>query len=251
MGAVAVDLSVVVPVYNEAGTIETLVRDVERDVVPRFAHVEMIVVDDASTDGTAAILDRLAAERPWLEVQRAERNAGHGPSVMWGLRRAGAEWIFQIDSDGQFVVAEFTRLWERRDEADLVLGVRVERHDPAHRLLLTRAVRFATSVLAGRAIEDVNTPFRLVRRSLWTELEALIPPDTLAPNVVVTLGAARHGARTVAVPVTHLPRQAGTSTLRPFRLLRFSLRGLRQLVAFRLRLTRSSAPASMPARRPG
>jgi glycosyltransferase involved in cell wall biosynthesis len=67
-----VDLSVVVPVFNEAGSIETLVRDFERELVPRFDRVEVIVVDDASTDETPAILERLAAERPWLDVQRAE-----------------------------------------------------------------------------------------------------------------------------------------------------------------------------------
>ena len=180
-----------VPVYNESGSIETLVRDLERELVPRFDRVEVIVVDDASTDETPAILDRLAGERPWLDVEHAERNAGHGASVMRGLKRASAEWIFQIDSDGQFVVAEFPLLWEQRHEADLVLGVRAQRHDPTHRLLLTRAVRLASSLLAGRRIQDVNTPFRLLRRSLWTELEPHIEPGTLAPNILVTLGRRR------------------------------------------------------------
>jgi dolichol-phosphate mannosyltransferase len=246
VGAVA-DLSVVVPVYNEAGSIETLVRDFERELVPLLDSVEVIVVDDASTDETPQILARLAAERPWLDVQHAERNGGHGASVMRGLRRASAEWIFQIDSDGQFVVAEFPLLWERRSDADLVLGVRAERHDPTHRLLLTRVVRLAASLLAGRRIRDVNTPFRLLRRSLWSELEPQIAPDTLAPNILVTLGAAVRGRRMVSVPVTHLARERGTSTLRALRLVRFSLRGLGQLVAFRYRLARSPASDGVPA----
>jgi dolichol-phosphate mannosyltransferase len=244
-----VDLSVVVPVYNEAGTIEALVGDLGREIVPLVQRVEVIVVDDASTDDTPAILDRLAAERPWLDVQHAERNGGHGPSVRRGLERASADWIFQLDSDGQFVVGEFPRLWERRNDADLVLGVRSERQDPTHRLLLTRAVRLAVSLLAGRGIRDVNTPFRLLRRSLWTGLEPLVPPDTLAPNIHVALGAAVLGARTVDVPVTHLPRQGGTSTLRALRLLRFSLRGLGQLVAFRFRVGRAPASANVLAGR--
>jgi glycosyltransferase involved in cell wall biosynthesis len=242
-----VDLSVVVPVYNEAGSVETLVDDFERELVPRFERVEVIVVDDASTDETPQILDRLAAERPWLDVQRAERNAGHGPAVMRGLRRARAEWIFQIDSDGQFVVGEFPRLWDRRDDADLVLGVRAERNDPRHRLLLTRAVRVAASLLAGRRIRDVNTPFRLVRRSVWVELEPLMGPDTRAPNILVTLGTAVRGRRIVDVPVTHLAREGGTSTLRTLRLVRFSLRGLGQLIGFRYRLARAPAAAKLPA----
>ena len=238
-----VDLSVVVPVYNESGSIEALVRDLEREVVPLFDRVEVIVVDDASTDETATILDRLAGERPWLDVQHAERNGGHGSSVMSGLQRASAEWIFQIDSDAQFVVAEFPLLWERRHDADLVLGVRTERHDPAHRLLLTRVVRLAASLLAGRRIRDVNTPFRLLRRSLWTTLEPEIPPGTLAPNILVTLGAVVRRRRIAFVPVTHLARERGTSTLKALRLVRFSMRGLGQLVAFRYRLARAPEPA--------
>ena len=240
------DLSVVVPVYNEAGSIEALVRDFERELVPRFERLEVIVVDDASTDETSTILEGLAQDRSWLDVQRAEQNAGHGAAVMRGLRRARAEWIFQIDSDGQFVVGEFPRLWAERTDADLVLGVRAQRNDPTHRLLLTRAVRLAASVLAGRRIRDVNTPFRLLRRSLWLELEPLVPSDTLAPNILVTLGAAVRGRRIVNVPVTHLPREGGTSTLRALRLLRFSLRGLGQLLGFRYRLAQAPAAAELP-----
>jgi dolichol-phosphate mannosyltransferase len=240
------DLSVVMPVYNEAAVIETLVEDLERELLPLVEELEVIVVDDASTDDTPSILGRLARDRPWLNVHRAEQNAGHGPSVIRGLGLARAEWVFQIDSDGQFVVGEFPLLWSRRHECDLALGVRARRHDPVHRLLLSRAVRFATSLLAGRRVRDANTPFRLLRRAVWADLEAFMGPTTLAPNVFVTLGAAVRGWRIAEIPVSHLPRERGTSSLRALRLVRFSLRGLGQLVAFRYRLGRAPAPAQLP-----
>jgi glycosyltransferase involved in cell wall biosynthesis len=244
------DLSVVVPVYNEAGGIEALVEDLGRELTPRAENLEVIVVDDASTDETPRILERLARERPWLRVERPERNAGHGPAVVRGLRLARAEWVFQIDSDGQFVVAEFARLWDRRDSADLVLGVRTQRNDPLHRLLLSRTVRIATSLLAGRRIRDANTPFRLLRRAVWTDLEGLIGPEALAPNILVTLGAAVRGWRIADVPVTHLPRERGVSSLRALRLVRFSLRGLGQLVGYRYRLARAPARVRVSAEGP-
>src|SRR4029079_9751378 len=84
-----------------------------------------------------------------------------------------------------------------------------------------------------RHIRDVNTPFRLMRRTLWEDLQRFIEPGTLAPNILVTLGAAVRGLKTINVPVTHLAREQGTSTLRQLRLLKFSLRGLRQLLVFR------------------
>jgi dolichol-phosphate mannosyltransferase len=241
------NLSAVVPVYNEAETIEALVQDLGDVLLPAVDRFEAIVVDDASTDETPRILERLAQDRPWLQVHRAPQNAGHGAAVLRGLEAAQGEWIFQIDSDGQFVVAEFPRLWERRAEGDLLLGVRASRHDPLHRLVLTRAVRLTASLLAGRHIRDVNTPFRLMRRTLWEDLQRFIEPGTLAPNILVTLGAAVRGWKTINVPVTHLAREQGTSTLRQLRLLKFSLRGLRQLLVFRRRLMGAPARSKSPA----
>jgi glycosyltransferase involved in cell wall biosynthesis len=234
------DLSVVVPAYNEAGSIERLVRDLARDVVPLAPDVEVIVVDDVSTDETPLILDRLAQELPWLHVHRPAQNGGHGRAVIRGLDLARADWVFQIDSDGQFVVADLARLWTRRDECDVALGVRTERRDPAHRLVLSFLVAIATSVLAGRRLTDANTPFRLVRRDVWADLRPLVADETAAPNIFVTVGASVRGWRMVEVPVTHLPRDTGTVSLRALKLIGFSARGLAELVRFRAALARAA-----------
>jgi len=240
-------VSVVVPVYNEEGVIAILVRDLEETLPTLARDYEAVIVDDASTDETPGILDDLAGTRPWLCVHHSEQNGGHGASVMRGLDLATGDWILQIDSDGQFAVSEFERLWQRRDECDVALGVRAERSDPRHRLLLTRAVQLAASLLAGRRIRDVNTPFRLVRASVWQDCRAFMAPDTLAPNVLVTLGAVVRGWQVVEVPVTHLARERSTSTLRHLRLIRFSVRGLGQLVAFRRRLAGEPGGTPIPA----
>jgi glycosyltransferase involved in cell wall biosynthesis len=245
-----VDLSVVVPAYNEEAEIEALVLDLEREVVGRYGDVEVIVVDDCSTDATPAILAALAGTRPWLTVVHAERNAGHGPSVVAGLERASGAWIFQIDSDRQFVVSELAELWRARDDADLVLGVRAKRRDPRHRLVLSVAVRIVVSGLAGRRLRDANVPFRVFRRELWLELRPLIGPETLAPSIFLVVGAVVRGRRVVEVPVTHLARAGGMSTLRAWRLVSFSLRGLRQLLAFRRELRRSRSVPGRAAEEP-
>ena len=211
-------------------------HDLERELVPVCPQLEVIVVDDASSDNSPAILSELSATRPWLQVQRLEPNVGHGPAVRHGLDRARGEWIFQLDSDGQFRVDEFPLLWERRHHADLLLGVRLERHDPRHRLLLTRVVAAAVSALAARRVQDANTPFRLMRRETWEDVRPFVDPTALAPNILIAVGAIVRGWRIVEVPVTHLPREGGTSTLRALRLLRFSLSGLFQLLAYRRRV---------------
>ena len=121
------DVSVVVPVYNEGPLVEALILNLERELPAMSSSFEVLVVDDASTDDTPQILERLARSRPWLDVLRNERNAGHGASVLRGLDAASGALILQSDSDGQFVVSEVQRLWAEREGAALVLGVRVTR----------------------------------------------------------------------------------------------------------------------------
>jgi dolichol-phosphate mannosyltransferase len=241
-------LSVVMPVYNEEAVIESLVLDLERDVVSAFSDVELIVIDDCSTDATGAILDGLARGRDWLAVEHASANAGHGPSVVRGLRHTRGEWIFQLDSDAQFEVTDFWKLWAARTGADLVLGVRVDRRDPAHRLVLSRIVSLTVSALARRRLRDPNVPFRLVRHELWEDLEPLVSRTALAPSILVALGAVARSWRVVETPVRHLPRTRGSSSLRSLRLVAFSLRGLRELIGFQRKLKRQPARVPLVAR---
>jgi glycosyltransferase involved in cell wall biosynthesis len=231
-------LSVVMPLYNEAGAIEDVLTELERAVVNCWdGPLDVTIVNDASTDGSAVMLGQLSSARPWLHVVHAEHNRGHGPSVRRALELARGDWIFQLDSDGHFDLADFWRLWEVRDRADLVLAVRVHRQDPRHRLLLTRAVRIAVAAVAGRRLADANVPFRLLRREVWEELSPLIGEDALAPSILVAVGAVRRGRRVVQVPVGHRPRTGtGPSTLRRVRLISFSLRALGELLAFRARV---------------
>ena len=232
-------LSVVIPVWNEEAVIGELLAEIDTKIAERFEQAEIIVVDDASTDSTPAILAGLGDLSGRLRVIRSDRNRGHGPSVRRGLEHASGDWILQLDSDGQFEVADFWSLWSARKDADLILGVRVHRRDPVHRLALTRVVSVVVSLLAGRRIRDANVPFRLLRRALWNDLAPVIPPDTLAPSILVTLGAVVRGFRIVETPVSHRRRERGRSSLRALRLLTFSLRGLGQLLRFRYVLLRA------------
>lgn len=238
-------LSIVVPVYNEAAVIEEVLEELARDVLVRLGDGEMIVVDDCSTDATGKILDALADSNPRIRVEHSEVNRGHGPSLRRAIELSSGDWIFHVDSDGQFVAEEFWRLWERRDRADLVLGVRRTRRDPRHRILLTKLIRAVVSALALRVVRDPNVPFKLFRRELWDELRPFVGEDALAPSIMISMGAAVRRRRLEDVEVTHLPRRYGVSTLRFWRLVKFSLRGLMQLLVFRYRLARAPAYARL------
>jgi dolichol-phosphate mannosyltransferase len=233
---VTTSLSVVLPAYNEAPGIEDVILQLEREIVSRLEGVEVIVVDDASTDETPQILDRLAMRRPWLRIENAPVTRGHGPTIFRAIESSVGEWVFQIDSDGQCVISDFWALWNYRLDAPLILGVRRPRHDPRHRIALSHVVRLVVKGLTGQRIEDPNVPFRLFRRQLWDELRTVIGADALAPSILFSAGTAVGGHSIVQVPVAHLPRPYRRSSLRSIHLIVFALRGLAQLLAFRRRL---------------
>lgn len=226
------ELVVVVPAHNEAGVIEQVVRDVVA-VVEAVAGEQgrVIVVDDASTDTTAELLDRLDATIGALTVLHLPSNVGHGPALRHGLELADAEWIGHIDSDGEIAADELAVLWEHRGSADLVLGVRRGRTDTADRRFVTASLRTLMRVLAGRPVADANTPCKLVRRELLTDALRIAPPHAFAPSILLALVAARRGARIVEVPVVARPRSHGTSWLVPTRLARGCVRSVRDAVA--------------------
>lgn len=228
-------LSVVMPVYNEEHGVAEVIADVVRHVLDTVPDSELVMVDDRSTDGTAAVLAAAAEADDRITVLTNERNSGHGPTVLRGLAASAGDWILHIDSDGQVDLAEFDRLWSRRDDADLVLGYRVARQDPLHRLVLTRFTAVLVSTLTGAWVRDGNTPYKIIRRSLFDHLSPAIPADTFAPSLLLVMGARRSGARVVEVGTTHLPRAHGASTLNIPRLAKVVGRCVAQTVAFRRR----------------
>jgi glycosyltransferase involved in cell wall biosynthesis len=212
-------LSVVMPVYNEAVVIAGVVDAVQREVLDRVDGAELIIVDDRGTDGSSAILERLAVADQRITLIRNDHNVGHGRSVRRGLDAATGEWLLQLDSDGQLDVTDFATMWARMRDADLIVGVRTDRDDPWHRLALTKAVNLLVSVLARRRVRDANAGFKLIRRSLYEHLRPSIPERTFAPSLLLVVGAYRSGARVANVGVTHRARVGGASSLHARRLV--------------------------------
>ncbi|MGH2729454.1 MAG: glycosyltransferase family 2 protein [Actinomycetota bacterium] len=231
-------LSIVMPVFNEVVIIEEVLEEVLREIAAKHSVFEIVVVDDASNDGTSEILDAIAAREDGVIVHHADVNRGHGATLRRAIEATTGEWIFHVDSDGQFVLNEFWRLWDERHEADLILGVRANRRDPFHRRVLSVAVRWVASLLAMRSLRDPNVPFKLFRQALWNDLRPFVGEEVLAPSILLSVGASLRNWRVCEVPVSHLPRQHGRSSLRPGRLLTLSLRGFVQLIRFRYRARR-------------
>lgn len=233
-------ISLVVPAFNEVDNLEAVVRAAERvlgEIVP--AH-EIVVVDDGSTDGTEALLARLAAELPALRTLRHPQNRGYGAALRSGFAASRGDWIAFVDGDGQFDPGELARLWPPPSGVDVVTGFRRRRRDPPHRVLYARLYGWLVRRVLGVRVRDVNCGLKLLSAELLRGLP-LTSTGALI-NAEVYAHAARQGRRIEEVAVEHLPRRAGRQTGgNPAVILRM----FRELLALRRRL-REPEPGATP-----
>lgn len=230
-------VSIIMPCYNEEGAIEETVRVYYKLVVDAIGGSEFIVIDDASTDNTPLILKRLQSEYPRLKVIRQPVNKGHGQALMLGYRSASKEFVFNIDSDNCFKAEEFLRIYNLKDEADLVSGYRVERKDPLARIMIGRFLKYLNLFLFGVYIKDANCPFKLIRRSVLNGLLDRVPLKAAIPSVLVSiLYVLNKDNRMIEVPVEHYPRKFNKYQGVDLNLARLCLSGLKDILTLRLNL---------------
>ena len=210
--AAAPSLSVVMPVYNEGASITAVAEEWLGELDALNTSYEFLLFDDGSRDETAARLRELAAKAPAVRVV-SQDNIGHGPTILRGYRQTRGEWVFQTDSDGEIGADGLRDLWRRRDEYDFLLGRRANREAGLTRRVITRVSRVSVGLLFGTGIQDVNTPYRLMRGGWLRETISQLPDDLFAPNVILSGLAVRQGLRVFEMPVAHNNRRHGRSSL--------------------------------------
>jgi glycosyltransferase involved in cell wall biosynthesis len=226
--APAVEISAVMPAYNEEANLEQSVGRMATALQTVARGFEIIVVDDGSQDGTAAVLERLKGAHPNLRVIRHAANRGYGAALRSGFDAARFGWIFLMDADNQFDPMEVELLLARAADADIVAGYRKHRRDPLLRRLNAWAFFTLVRLLFGKLVRDVNCAFRLTRRDL-IERMALHSEGALINTEMLVLARQLH-ARVVEVAVHHYPRRAGKQTGANIRVV---IRAFAELLAFR------------------
>lgn len=224
-------LSVVMPAYNEEDNIAGAIGDIVRHVFSVMTCSELIVVDDGSRDGTARIASSLAAADSRIKVM-SQINAGHGPALVNGIRLARGIFCLLLDSDRQIDLQDFAQTWRLGKTSDAVIGVRQQRQDPVHRLILTKSLKTALHVLFDVRAADANAPYKLVRREIALAALDSMPPSPRIPSVLLTVYFSRRAYRVIEQPVTHFPRTAGQPSLRLHRLAVFCRSALIELTRF-------------------
>jgi undecaprenyl-phosphate 4-deoxy-4-formamido-L-arabinose transferase len=212
------EISVVVTLYNEAGSLDELYRRAAAALDEIGRPWEAVFVDDGSTDGSFAQLERLHAADERVRAVRFRRNFGQHPAMHAGLVRARADIILTMDGDLQNAPEDIPKLVAAVDAgADVASGRRVARRDSWGRTLPSRLINGMLRRFTGVAVSDFGCAFNAYRREALSPMLGAIGKQKFTKALVLS-----GGASVVEVDVQHAPRQ-GSSRYSPLRLTRTAL----------------------------
>ena len=201
-----VDLSLVIPVYNERDNLETLVGEIGASLAGTGHRYEVILVDDGSSDGSGPVLDRLQAAHPELRVVRFARNAGQTAAIDAGFHRARGGVVVTLDADLQNDPADIPRLVRELEGWDAVVGVRAQRRDSVVRRISSRIANYVRNRLSDETITDTGCSLKAYRREALRSLKLYRGMHRFLPTLLKM-----EGRRVRELPVGHRPRVHGDS----------------------------------------
>jgi len=236
-------ISIMFPAYNDGGTIASMVVTAILTVRELTDEYEIIVVNDASADYTAEVLNELSRlYAPHVRVIHHERNRGYGGALRSGLAAATKEWIFYTDGDAQYDPHELKLLVPAMTAGvDMVNGYKIERHDPLHRIIIGRIYQVGVRLMFGLKLRDVDCDFRLMRRRIFDTVDLQSDTGVICVELMSKIQYAGFGL--AEVPVHHYHRAYGKSQFFNWR------RVLRTLVALARLWWQIRLPRLLPRRR--
>lgn len=203
------ELSVVIPAFNEAPNISELIRRTKASLGDR--EVEVIVVDDGSKDETA-----LLAQKEGARVYKHPYNIGNGAAIKTGIRNAEGDVIILMDADLQHPPEEIPSLLKYIDSYDMVIGARSSYRGPLHRRLANSLFNWFASYVTGRQILDLTSGFRVVRANVLKKFIYLLPNGFSSP-ATLTLAFLKSGRSVKFVPIKDEMRRKGKSKISLFK----------------------------------
>jgi dolichol-phosphate mannosyltransferase len=200
-------LSAVIPVYNEVESLRELHAEIEDVARENRYDLEIIFVDDGSTDGSWELIEELAAEDPRVQGIRFRRNFGKAAALSAGFQAARGELVFTLDADLQDDPHEMPQfLEEMKSGVDVVSGWKKIRHDPWHKVGPSRVFNWLVGALTGVKLHDHNCGFKCYRREIFDEIRLYGEMHRFVP----VLAAAR-GYKVGEIVVHHRARKFGHS----------------------------------------
>jgi glycosyltransferase involved in cell wall biosynthesis len=200
------ELSVVIPVFDEAANLPRLVEELAAALRPLGRRFEVLFVDDGSTDGSPAVLRGLAAVLPGMRRLRFPENRGQTAAFAAGFRAARGRFVVTLDADLQNDPADIPRLLDSLSEADAVLGVRRRRADGLVRRVSSRIANAVRDAVVHDGAVDTGCSLKAFRREILDRIRLFRGLHRFLPALVRL-----EGGRVVQIEVNHRPRAAGRS----------------------------------------
>ena len=204
-------LTVFLPVYNEAGSISDVVMGFYTEVVRPLGAV-LLVCEDGSSDGSGEVLQRISQQIPMRLVSSRDRK-GYGGAMQDGLRLVETPFVFIADSDGQYAPSEFWKIWNAAGSYDMVIGRKVRRQERFYRALLSRGFHLMIKALTSVPLEDMDCGFRLIRREVLRKVLPEVRSLRYSFLAEFSIVAYRKGFRILEVPVEHRARISGSTSI--------------------------------------
>ncbi len=238
-------LSLILPAHNEEGNIEIVVRDALQ-VLPEYApDVEILVVNDGSSDRTGDIVDRLHADDRRVLPLHHEHNLGYGSALRSGFTSSTGDFVMFMDADRQFDIRDIMLLAPFVDLFDIVAGFRMERSDPLHRRINAEIFNVTIRILFGVHMRDLDCAFKIFRGDQIRNLRLTTSGALI--NAEMQAKLRRQGATLVQVGVPHHPRVAGQATGGDPKVI---LKAMRETISLWVRMHRYQPPADANDPRP-
>jgi glycosyltransferase involved in cell wall biosynthesis len=221
-------LSLFLPCFNEESNLERTVQESVAALNEVADDFEVIVVNDGSRDRTGEIAERFAAQNSHVRVCHHEQNRGYGAALRTGFLAATKELVCFIDADGQFDIHEIKHLLPLTEQADIVIGYRLKRHDPYVRSVNSFIFNRLVRLLFGVRVTDLNCAFKLFHRKVVDAIAPQLESNGQVITAELLILAKKMRFSIVEVGVHHYPRTAGQQTGAKFGVL---LRAFKELVA--------------------
>lgn len=224
-------LYIVMPAYNEEETLPMVVEEwypvIERH--PGGGKSRLVIVNDGSKDRTEEIGQELMKKYPNF-ILLTKENGGHGDTVLYAYQYAidaGADYIFQTDSDGQTNPDEFDQFWELRENHTAILGDRqASRQDGKSRVFVEDTLRLILKMIFGVSVPDANAPFRLMKAEVLQKYIRKLPAHYNLPNAMLTTYFAYFKEPVRFIGISFKPRQGGVNSINIKKIIRIGMQAV-------------------------
>lgn len=204
-------LSVVLPAHNEAENIQNTVDNCVSYLEDKVSDYEVVVVNDGSHDSTKDIVLEMRANNSKIVLVNHEVNKGYGAALRSGFEEAGCEYIFFMDSDGQFDIQDLDRLLPLASPEHVIIGYREDRADSFIRSLNAWLYGMYIYFMFGLNVKDMDCAFKIFPNKAYQDIRPIKSGGALfTAEFLIKLKKA--GYKLQEVPVRHFPRQFGTQS---------------------------------------